>query len=241
MLSSGTEIGAAYELVDLEGHFNANYLILDGRMWYLRRRVPKSVRAYEPRREIYISTRTANRGAAMVIARRINRELEAYWRTPIASGHQTDAAGRFRSVIKTARHLGLSYQPANEIARLETAELIERVTVLEAKTTLTPASPVVMAVLGGAERPALRLSGMFEEYRSLSSDRLLGKSEDQIRKWIHPRKRAIDNLIERIGDKLLADITRYDALDFRSWWIDRVRDEGYDQGSANKDLASSRR
>ncbi|MEQ1715040.1 MAG: tyrosine-type recombinase/integrase, partial [Hyphomicrobium sp.] len=29
---------------------------------------------------------------------------------------------------------------------------------------------------------------------------------------------------------------RNDALDFRSWWLDRVRDEHYDQGSANKDL-----
>jgi len=39
-----------------------------------------------------------------------------------------------------------------------------------------------------------------------------------------------------VGDKPLTEITRDDALDFRAWWLDRVRDEGYDQGSANKDL-----
>ncbi len=221
---------------DLEGHFDANYLVRDGRMWYLRRRVPKAVRTHDHRREIYVSTRTADRGAAMVVARRINSELEAYWRLLQSSGSEPDAAKRFRNAIKTARQLGLSYQSVDEVARLETAELVERVAALEQRAALSPANPAVTAVLGGVEKPVLRMSDLFEEYKALAADRLIGKSEDQIRKWANPRKRAIENFIDTIGDKTLAEITRYDALDFRSWWIDRIRDEGYDQGSANKDL-----
>ena len=44
------------------------------------------------------------------------------------------------------------------------------------------------------------------------------------------------NLISVIGDKEIADISREDALTFREWWLDRVRRDGIEVGTANKDI-----
>ena len=70
---------------------------------------------------------------------------------------------------------------------------------------------MVAAVLGGASKPTLRLSGLFEVYMGLVTDRTLGKSDNQRRKWTATRGRAVANLIAMIGDKPIADITRDDA------------------------------
>ncbi|RWX60499.1 integrase, partial [Mesorhizobium sp. M4B.F.Ca.ET.089.01.1.1] len=64
----------------------------------------------------------------------------------------------------------------------------------------------------------------------------LGKSEDQLRRWEHPRKRAINNMIEEIGDKELADITADDMLDFRETWGERITAGDALPGTANKDF-----
>ena len=53
------------------------------------------------------------------------------------------------------------------------------------------APPVVKAVLGGAKKPELALSTLFAAFEKLAGDRLIGKSEDQVRKWRNPRLRAI--------------------------------------------------
>ena len=79
---------------------------------------------------------------------------------------------------------------------------------------------------------------MFTAYEKQAGDRLLGKSKDQLRKWRAPRQRAIANLVALVGDTAITEIERDDALDFRAWWVDRVCDDGYDQGSANKDLGT---
>ena len=162
---------------DLKGHFDANYLVRDGRIWYLRRRVPAGARAYDQRKEVYISTRTADRGAALVIAQRLNAELEQYWRGLVEDAAPA-AAHRFSRAVKTARKFGVTYQPASEVSALPAASLVERVVALEGK--VAPAgkaapvvgNPVVAAVLGGAEAPVVRLSGLYAAFEELAGDRL---------------------------------------------------------------------
>lgn len=65
---------------------------------------------------------------------------------------------------------------------------------------------------------------------------LASMSEDQRRKWRNPKRRAIANLLQVIGDKPVAEISRGDALDFRSWWSERVLEDGIQIGTANKDI-----
>lgn len=223
----------------LRSHIDATCLELRNGVWQYRRRVPRQLNQLDKRREIRISTGCRDRASAVIIASQINEEVEAHWHllleTAIQSGSFESQAGRFNAALRVARRLGLTYRPTNEVASAPLAEVLARVEALEDRGQ---ASNAVMqsAVLGGAEKPELRLSDLFSTYEKLSGDRLLQKSEGQIRKWRNPRLRAIENLIDLIGNKPISQLTRDDALDFRSWWLDRVRDEGYDQGSANKDI-----
>lgn len=222
------------------GHCDADYLSLRGGVWQFQRRVPAAAAMHETRRVVRISTGTRDKTAAGVIASRINAGLEAYWHSLLGSDITTGApqvdAARFEAAVRTAQRLGLSYRPAAELATAPLREIVERTEVLEKQPQ--PTAPVKAAVMGGIDKPVPRLSGLFEAYEKLVADRLVGKSEDQLRKWRAVRQRAVKHFMERMGDKPLADITRNEALDFRAWWIDRVRDEGYDQSSANKDIGS---
>jgi integrase len=213
-------------------------------VWHFRRRVPQELTEADPRGEIRVSTGTRDHATALVIATKINAELEAHWQLladTAAEGRTVENTGdRFDAAVRAARRLGLSYRPASELAKAPVAEIVARLELLEQRGVVQNGAagsrPLVEASLGGVGKPQLMLSQLFAAFEKLAGDRLIDKSEDQLRKWRNPRLRAIDNLIELIGDKAIAEIDRDDALDFRAWWLDRVRDDGYDQGSANKDL-----
>lgn len=51
-----------------------------------------------------------------------------------------------------------------------------------------------------------------------------------------PRKRALSNLIEVVGDIQIAALTRDHALNFRVWWQKRIAAENLEKGTANKDI-----
>ncbi|RJE79163.1 hypothetical protein [Paracoccus sp. JM45] len=76
------------------------------------------------------------------------------------------------------------------------------------------------ALFGGAEEPSLIISRSLKLYWTLAKDRTLGKSPDLIRRWKNPRKKAIQNLVQVIGDKSIDQITGDDMPDFRNWWIE---------------------
>ncbi|WP_169305478.1 tyrosine-type recombinase/integrase [Hyphomicrobium denitrificans] len=134
-----------------------------------------------------------------------------------------------------ARTLGVSYRAVNELAEGDLSEIVRRVALLEEKN-LTDSPPAAAAVLGAAKKPSILISQLFEKFEEHGRDRLRGKSVDQVRKWKNPRIRAVNNFVEVVGDKTLESISRDDGLDFRAWWLDRVLEEDYDPGSANKDL-----
>ena len=58
-------------------------------------------------------------------------------------------------------------------------------------------------------------------YQELHYD-IIGKSEDQIRRWRNPRIKAVRNFVSVIGNKPIAAITRDDMLDFRQHWLERI-------------------
>ncbi|MGE0768285.1 MAG: DUF6538 domain-containing protein [Hyphomicrobiaceae bacterium] len=218
------------------------YLLLRDGVYHFRRRVPTDVADRDPRGSVRMSLKTRDRGEALVRAARVNAELEACWSALCAAPHHDAGDGlaaieRFEQAVRLARTVGVAYRPAAELLAGHVDEVVRRLDLIEARHATAP-KPVTDAVLGTVATPALRLSEMFAAYERYSRDLMSGKSADQIRKWRSPRLRAIDNLIALIGDKALADITRNDALDFREWWLDRVVEEGYDPGSANKDLGN---
>lgn len=213
------------------------HLVQRGGVWRFRRRVPADLAALDPRKEVKRSTRKRDLAEAIVVAARINAELEAYW-AALSAGQpaaQAEGAAQFDAAVKLARTLGLSYRPAVDIAQGDIGEIVRRLKLLEAKG-LGEAPAAAAAALGGAVKPRLTVSKLFAAYEEHARDKLVGKSADQVRKWRNPRLRAAANLASVIGDKVITEITRDDALELRAWWLDRVIEEGYDPGSGNKDL-----
>lgn len=214
------------------------YLRQRGGVWHYRRRVPADLAHLDPRGEVRRTTKQHDLIEAVAVARRIDAEVLAFWASLSASGNlpaPDGAAERFQRAVGLARTLGVAYRPAADLAAGDVSEIVRRVELLEGRQ-LTGSRAAVEAVLGGAAKPAIAMSGLFSAYEDHARDRLRGKSADQVRKWINPRRRALANFLDVVGDKPLAAVTRDDALDFRAWWLDRVTDEDYEPGSANKDL-----
>jgi integrase len=81
------------------------------------------------------------------------------------------------------------------------------------------------------------LSELFSEYELTQRTSLAKMSPDQVRKWTSAKKRAVEILIERNGDKGLHELTRDDALSYADWWEDRVIIERLEAGTANKNIS----
>ncbi|RUW53335.1 integrase [Mesorhizobium sp. M1A.F.Ca.ET.072.01.1.1] len=208
-------------------------------IWYLVRRVPKEFASFDRRGLVRISTGVAvaddPRGVrARDAVRSLGAELETYWRK-LGDGQSAEAALRFEAARKRARSFGLAYRTNEELAAGPLDELIARMKLLLDRNAVDSATDV-SAVMGGEQRPALRLSGLLKEFEAIEQQNLLAMSPNQIKKWRNPKKRAIANLIGVIGDKEIARMTREDAVTFREWWQKRVVGGGLDIGTANKDI-----
>jgi integrase len=94
-----------------------------------------------------------------------------------------------------------------------------------------------VSLLGFEPRPSFLISNLFEAYEGIKSVSLMSMSPDQIRKWRNPKKRAIANLIDVIGDLPIDRLTRSHALEFRDAWRTRVLDGAVKSDTANKDLS----
>ena len=83
-------------------------------------------------------------------------------------------------------------------------------------------SETVAALLGTVPEPRFTVSKALELYWGLAKEKALGKSEDQLRRWEAPRKKAVKNFVAVVGKKEIANITRDDMRDFRQHWLDRI-------------------
>ena len=209
-------------------------LVMRGKTWHLRRRVPARFASVEPRREVWVSLKTDSRQQATKKAPAVWDSLVAGWEAQLA-GRSEDGAVRLETARAIAASHGLTYKPARDLEELPLEELLARVEVLQRRdgTINAVAAP---AVLGTVEIPSMTVSEALTEYWALTPDRVRGKSADQKRRWENPRKKAVRNFIDVVGDRPLAALTRANFLDFRSWWLERIAEENLTPNSANKDL-----
>lgn len=205
-----------------------------GEIWHQRRRVPVRFRSVETRREIWQSLHTDSETVAKQKAPIIWQEQLNAWEAKLA-GEDEDAERRFEAARDLAQLRGMRYLPVRKVAELSRDALLDRIeTIPERKGVID--SREATAILGTTPEPPIRISRALTLYWQLAKDRTLAKSPDQLRRWENPRKKAIANLISVIGDKPLAEITGDDMLDFRDWWLERMRAEHLTANSANKDL-----
>ena len=217
-----------------------------GGIWYYWRQVPARFADVDSRGWVAISLETRDLARAERLKGSVERELEAYW-AALKRGISDDDKERYRGAIERARLEGFDYKPHALLEQGALDDLRARLLRLEQLgALLPPGAPakthdagdqlVTAALMGGVEQPQLRLSNALGEFYKLTRDKVRAKSDDQLRRWKAPRLKAINNLIELVGDKAVVEVTRTDALTLRAWWQDRVIEEGYTPNSANKDL-----
>jgi hypothetical protein len=203
--------------------------------WILRRRVPKRYAGFDNRKWVRISThiRVADDPKAIravPIVQQINCDLEAEW-LALAAGEKPRERQRYDEALLISRGLGFGYSPTAELMTRPMEELVRRFEVLIGRRSVDVPEEV-SAVLGGEDRPALRVSELKDEYEALQKVALAQMSPDQ-------RRRAVENFQDALGaDKLMSDLTKADGLAFRKWWQDRVVDEGVQIKTANKSIGT---
>lgn len=202
---------------------------------HFRRRVPRRFADIEPREYVWISLHTDLEEVARRKAPVVWQEMLEAWEAKL-HGDTEDYDQR----LAAARHLagirGFRYLPAAQVARLPDQEFYARaVATMRKDKTIDPKE--AEALMGGVEKPKLTLSQCLKEFWRLAHDRTIGKSPDQIRRWKNPRIKAIRNLISVVGDKEIAALSADDMLDFREWWLDRIRTKNLTPNSANKDIS----
>lgn len=202
---------------------------------YMVRNVPVRYRAIESRKEVWISLGTDSKTLAAQKAEQIWSRTIAGWEAKKA-GDTSDAEKAFAAAQDLARAKGYRWLTAGEVVELPTRELVERVNAIrmhDGKPDLKEAA----ALLGGAQEPAITINRALELYFELATDEATrGMSDDQIRRWKNPRKKAIGNFIAVVGDLAIDQITREHMLDFRDWWNKKLDKEGLTPNSANKDI-----
>jgi len=211
-------------------------IIQRARTFYLRKRVPRRYQGVEPREFAVISLHTDSKPVAESKAPQVWADLIEAWEARLA-GDTDDAEQRLEAARNLAAAKGYRFMRAREVAKLPLAELRDRLAA--ARGTAEREDLDVMAadaLLGTAPTPAVKISKVLESYWTLARDRIIGKSEDQVRRWKNPRLKAFVNFEEAVDDKEIADITTEDLFEFREWWLDRIQAEGLTPNSANKDL-----
>ncbi len=205
-----------------------------GGRWHFIKRVPRRFAHVDGRTFAKVSLGTDSESEARRKAVAVEAELIAYWEA-LAAGRGDDAARRYEAARALAAARGFDYRPAGDLAAGPLEDLLARLESLVRGGKLAPDAEID-AVLGLVDRPRLPLSAALDEFFDLTTDRLAGKSEGQVRRWRVPRIRAVRDFVEVVGDKPLDQITRDDALAFRRWWRDRIEGDGMDPNSGNKDF-----
>nr|WP_033406979.1 hypothetical protein [Kiloniella laminariae] len=182
-----------------------------------------------------MSLKTRDYDVALKRADIVNAATETKWREGLAHT-DPDIETRYEAAIALARRHGVQYVPLDVLAAGKLDELVSRMRVLQETGIKNKA--VVSSVLGAVDSPKFTWSNAFERFVELSKKDLINKNPDQVRRWKNRRLKAVNNLIALVGDKGLDETTRNDALDLRSWWIDRLDSEGLKPDSANKDIGS---
>lgn len=202
--------------------------------FHIVRRVPKRYEAVESRKVVWISLHTDSESIARQKAPAAWAHMVEAWEAHLA-GDSDDAERRFEAARELAQVRGFRYLAADRVATLPREEFLERVRAV-AKPNGEPDPIEAAAVLGGAKEPSITVERALELYWTLAKEKTFGKSEDQIRRWKNPRKRAVANFVAVAGNKDIATITPDDMLDFRQWWLERLESDGLTANAANKDL-----
>ena len=203
--------------------------------FHLRQRVPRRFRDVEPREIVAFSLHTDSKTVARQKADQIWNHLIEGWEAALR-GDSVNGTARWEAAKAIADRRGFSFLPVDQVAALPLVDLLQRVQSVPAAATGVPNQTIGNALLGGVVQPGLTVSGALEEFWQIAVDQTRGKTEDQVRRWKNPRRKAVENFIKAAGDKELRNITRADAKAFRDWWNGRIDKESLSGDTASTDF-----
>lgn len=208
------------------------YLVNRNGRYYYNRRIPLELREHDPRKLVRIALKTDSRKQAVKLAAIQNSKLELYWQQLLQTGSKYSHT-QYEATVERAGLFGFTYKTNEAIALAPLHEIGSRLKAVEAANFK---SAQVEAIVGGLSLPTIKLDEALIRFWEYSKSKTFNKSPNQLRKWKHPRKRAVDNFIKVIGNKPVTEISRDDILTFRDWWLGRIQNEAMSVNSANKNF-----
>ncbi|WP_150524969.1 DUF6538 domain-containing protein [Roseibium sediminis] len=210
------------------------YIEKKGDWYHYRRKVPAEFQDIDPRKYVKKALKTRDRAEARARALEIDRQVMAQW-SALKNEKSSDPVERRKAAVDLANAHGFDYRPFPEVMNLPTAEFVARAAKLGEISSNTKLN--FEALFGGATPTTeIKTSALLDEFEKLRKAELSGKSDDQLRVWRNPRKKAIANWLKVNPDLPVDQVTQFHALDFRDWWLERIETEGLKYGSANKDI-----
>lgn len=152
------------------------------------------------------------------------RKAEDVWEQMIEAweskleGNDGDAGRRLAAARNLAARRGWRYLASAEVKNLPLQQIVERVKAIETRTGGVDMA-VADAALGLPKAGEITVSKAVEHFYKAAGDKVIGKSEDQLRRHKNPRKRATANFMAAVGDKTLSEITTEDMWEFRRWLL----------------------
>lgn len=209
-------------------------LKLIGSTYYVWRRVPKRFASVEPRIHFKLTLKTDSEKDARSKARAVWQTALDAWEAKLSGSLQV-AETQFEAARNLARSKGIVYLPAHKFDKFRPVEMISTI---KANTIRSGKPEMVFAPapLHPSAVPKITVKQALEIYWRVADDDTLGKSPDQVRRWRNPRMKAIKNFIDVCGDLALDEISADDMLNFKDWWLERIRNDGIRPNSANKDF-----
>lgn len=201
---------------------------------YVRKRVPRRFAGVEEREYVWISLHTDSELVAQQKAPAVWAHMLDAWEAKLA-GAGAAANQQLAAAKNLAAARGFRFLTAPEVAKLPTEELLQRIEAVVKPSGRIDAQEA-QALLGGAPTPKLHVANALDEFWEISKDRIVGKSQDQIRRWENPRKKAFANFKKVVGNPLLSELTTADLMKFRVWLADLIVEGKLTENSANKDL-----
>ncbi len=203
--------------------------------YHLRKRVPRRFRGVEPRDIVAFSLHTDSKTIARQKADQMWGHLIEGWEAALR-GDSVNGNARWEAAKAIADRRGFSFLPADQVAALPLADRVARLEQVPADLSEKRSMPIANALLGGVVQPGLTVRKALEEFWKITVDQTRGKTDDQVRRWENPRKKAVENFVAVVGDVELQALTRADARKFRDWWNEQIDKKGLSANSANKDF-----
>lgn len=178
------------------------------------------------------SLKTDSRRVAEKLASFATAHIEEYWSKLLAS-EMAHHDPTFKEITRQIAAKGYRPIPASLLASGPLETLVHHTKMAQ---LYSQNEEVVRHTMGQTKQSSLSISKALNFFWTCTKHRTINKTDNQIRKWKNPRKKAIKNFIGIVGNKDLQQITREDVIKFRDWWVKRIEKEGLTEHSANRDI-----